>query len=643
MPSRATLRLPAYYAGDDQFAVRARAEERGEYRLGKVTEVVNGQTGVLNPKLVSQDRIRVSAVEDRPAVQCAAGHPPRLMLADGTPYVPIGANLAWADEDRGAFHRRAITAFAKAGLNWTRIWMVHWSRLNLDWLPPDLGASPAPGTLDARVAAYWDAIVAAAEGKGVYLQIVFQYHGQFSTGADANWNLNPWNAANPGGFLHSPEEFFTSARAKELTARKYRYIIARWGYSPAVLAWELFNEVHWVDAISVAHREDIVAQWHAEMAAFIRSIDAYHHLVTTSTENLRSPIYAGMDYFQPHCYPSNLLAGVRRIDPAPDALDRPVFYGEMGDEFSALAPDQKAAGVGFVPPVWASLMGQGRYPAQPWNGGRLIAEGRIGELAAVARFLAATGLGRRDGLTPFSAVVECRTRVPFELPGAYAWQRRPAPDLVVPLDGREPIELADIPRIYVGAPDSLAEGYPGRATYHIDFPRGVAVRLHIADTGRRGAAIRVSLDGRTVIEKAWPARPAGAGVSNAPNTAELSFSVPAGAHTIVVENPGSPDWFDLSGMDLGVETPVLAAVGQRRADFFALWVWHRTGVFALQPGVPVTGTILIEDVPAGRWHVTWWDTLKGVPAAPFTIEHQGGLLRLVTPPIARHAAVVLTR
>jgi hypothetical protein len=52
---------------------------------------------------------------------------------------------------------------------------------------------------------------------------------------------------------------------------------------------------------------------------------------------------------------------------------------------------------------------------------------------------------------------------------------------------------------------------------------------------------------------------------------------------------------------------------------------------------------VLEDVPAGTWHATWWDSLKGVPAAPVPIRHPGGTLRLPTPPISRHAAVTLTR
>jgi hypothetical protein len=124
---------------------------------------------------------------------------------------------------------------------------------------------------------------------------------------------------------------------------------------------------------------------------------------------------------------------------------------------------------------------------------------------------------------------------------------------------------------------------------------------------------------------------------------EFSFPVSAGHHDLVVENPGPLDWFDLTGIDLGFDVPVLAAAGRRDANFIALWVWHREGVFAVNAPPPATGTLLLDDVPAGKWRVTWWNSLTGVPAASVTIEHKGGVLKLPTPAIARHAAVVLER
>jgi hypothetical protein len=643
LPSQQTLTLPVFFSGRGRFAVRARASAAGEYRLGRVVETVQGQPVALVAKPIGGDQVTVRDLEDRPAIHRAAGTPPRLVFSTGGTYTPIGANLAWASTGRVQFHLDALNSFASEGLNWTRIWMVHWSGLNLDWLPEDMGPSPPPGDLDQRVSADWDRIVAEAEAKGIYVQMVLQHHGQFSSGTNPSWKDHPWNAAHPGGFLQTPGEFFTSPVAIRLTARKYRYIVARWGYSPAILAWELFNEVHWTDAINVEHNEAAVARWHSEMAACLRSVDVYRHLVTTSTENLRSPIYRDMDFFQPHLYAANMLAGARAIEPAPATLDRPAFYGEIGDDHLSLTPAQQAAGVAIVPPVWASLMGLSRYPAQPWLGERLLEPGRLGELGAVARFLAATKLGGRDGLAPFSPVVECATRVPLVLAGGQMWQRRPGPDITVPLDGRELIAFADIPRIYVGSPGSLAEGYPGRAVYHFDFPRATTLRARVAGIGSGGSAIRVSLDGHPVVEKSWPPRRAPSAGATPEFPAEFSFPVSAGRHDLVVENPGAPDWFDLTGIDLGLDTPVLAAVGQRGAGFIALWVWHRQGVFAVDAPTPATGTLLVDDVPAGRWRVTWWNSLTGVPAATTTIEHAGGVLKLPTPAIARHAAVVLER
>ncbi|HZL46972.1 MAG TPA: cellulase family glycosylhydrolase [Opitutaceae bacterium] len=641
-PSGKALRLPAFFAGNGQFAVRARANEAGEYRLGNITEINQGQTAALAAKVAGSDRVQIREIEDRSSVHGAAGLPARLAFASGATYTPIGANLAWAGADRGQFYPRAFREFAQAGLNWTRIWMVHWSGLNLDWLPGDMGKSPPPGTLDLRVAVAWDQIVRQAEEQGVYVQIVLQHHGQFSNGTDPAWQDHPWNAAN-GGFLHSPDEFFTSPVARGLTALKYRYIVARWGYSPAVLAWELFSEVHWVDAMNWHHQEDDVARWHSEMAAYLHTIDPYGHLVTTSTDNLRSPIYAAMDYFQPHLYPANVFAGVRQFDPMPAQLDRPVFYGEIGDDHEALTPGQKRSGVAIVPPIWASLMGKGRYPAQPWPGEQLIEQNRLGELGAVARFLTVTGLGNREGLTPFSAVVESAVRIPLRLMGGQVWQHRPSPEITVPLDGREPIEFAEVPQIMVGSPGSGANGFPDHAIYHFDFPRPVTLGIHVAGAGEGGAAIRVSVDGAVAIERSFPARPAGPGATIQPSTADLSLTVTAGQHVITVENSGGADWLEVSRIDLGLETSVLAAVGKRGEDFVTLWVWHRTGVFALPEPTPVSGTLVLDDVPAGTWTVTWWDTIKGLPGAPGVVRHPGGTLRLPTPPISRHAAVVLTR
>lgn len=642
LPSGKILSLPAFYVGGENFAVRARASEAGDYQLGRVTEISGGKEAIPGFDAVSPKTVRVTATQTLPQVGLAAGDPTRFAYAgSGTTYTPIGANLAWASEGRSRFYEQALPQFAAEGLNWTRIWMAHWNGLNLDWLPEDYGDSPAPGHLDLRVAADWDRTVAVAEKAGVYFQMVLQHHGQVSTLVNPNWAINPWNASQRQGFLTKPQDFFTSPTAISITQQKYRYIVARWGYSPAVLAWELFNEVHWVDAIRVAHDEAAVAQWHTRMADYLRSVDSYGHLVTTSTENLGSTSYDRMDYFQPHLYPYALLSGPLAFNSPYEKLSRPVFYGEVGDDHAPLSEEQKSSGIAIVPPVWASLMGLAHYPAQPWFGEKLLQLNRLAELGAVARFVKASGLGARQGLTPFSPQVECEARVPFVLEASQVWQQRPAPDFVLPLDGRVPVELADIPRAYVGSPKSLADGLPGRAAYRVNFPRETTLRARVVGAGAKGSAIRISIDGKVVAEKSWKAHVADKPRADRPT--EILFHALAGPQTLVVENPGADDWFQLDAIETDLTVPALAAIGQRSEKFLALWLWHRAGVFALHPPAPVGGTLLLENVPAGKWTITWWDTFKGVPSPALEIEHPGGFLRLAVPKLDRHAAVMLSR
>ena len=642
-PSRRTLCLPVYFVGDGKFAVRAGADEKGTYSLGKITER-NG-TQIIEVSAIASDPAtrEVRVVQTRPLVRRDMGDSARFVLSDGREYTPVGANLAWAPGGRLSFYRKAFAEFGKQGLNWTRVWMCHWGGLNLDWLPERMGKSPRPGILDLRVANAWDTVLAQAEEHGVYVQMVLQHHGQYTTGANPNWEQNPWNAAN-GGFLNTPAEFFTSPMAREITRRKYRYIVARWGHSPAILAWELFNEVHWVDALTKDRDVAAVANWHSEMAAYIRSIDVYGHLVTTSTDDLHNPLYETMDYFQPHLYAPEMIAAPQRFEVSPVQLGRPVFYGEVGDDHMTASARAKKSGVLIVPPVWASVMGEGHSPAQPWLGAELLETKRLGELGAVGRFLAHMNKTPRGPLSVFSpTATSARTQPLVLLPGQH-WQRRPAPTITVPTDGRYSSSVAEMPHFIVGAEESVADGFPSKATILIDLPQASTARLSLADGGVKGARLQVRVDGLVAAEEVWTELAVPSGRKAEKRAREIAFPLTAGRHEIVLENIGGLDWVEFGSLDFGVEIPVVAAVGKRAADFAALWVWRRDGVFAEKTPRPVNDAVVtLDDVIFGEWKVTWWDSLKGVPAETKIITHAGGALRLPVPPISRHVALILER
>ena len=638
-PSGQRINLPAYYADGGLFAVRARPDELGAYRFGAVSETTLGiRKADLVVSLVTPSEVQNTERTRLPSIALDPKDPRMLVRSDGLPFTPVGANLAWAADgsrDTIGYYQNAFPLYARANLNWMRIWMAHWDGLNLDWLPRGMGPSPKPGSLDEGVAQTWDKLIALAEENGVYVQIVLQHHGQLTAVNNSNWAENPWNMANPGGFLKSPEDFFTDANARVMSLVKYRYIVARWGWSPAVVAWELFNEVHWTDAFRHGREAD-VARWHSAMASYIRLVDVYGHLITTSTENLKSPIYEKMDYYQPHLYAANLVAGARSFAPPYATLDRPAFYGEEGDDHQPVSDAIKASGLNIVPPVWASIMGQGAIAAQPWNGWQLLEQNRQGELGAVFRFLAINRIARQAGLQPFSAVVECPERVPLSIVAGQVWQRRASPDIDYPVDGTEPVEAANIPATLDGSASGRADGFPDRATYHLDLPRATAIRVHVISVAQQGGGLRVSVDGGEAAAHTWAA----GGAAPVPDVLEVK--VAGGRHVLLLEGTG-PDWIGISDIDLGLDTSVLALIGRRNDHFISAWVWHRKNLFALNTSAPVSGTVDLDNVPAGSWKVTWWDTLKGVPAESKVVAHPGGTLKLQTPPITRHAAVVLTR
>lgn len=641
LPDNRTVVLPAYFAGHGIYAVRARPEKTGVYRLGSVLETGAGGRARTAAEPVTSPEVTVATGTVLPAIGLDPEHRGRFRSSEGRSFTPVGTNLAWSRGEPVPYYRSAIERYAEADLNWMRIWMAHWGRLNLDWLPERDGRSPPPGLLDPTIASNWDQVLAAAERHGVYVQLVLQHHGQYSTRVNPNWHDNPWNVAN-GGFLPTASDFFTSERARALTRQKYRYIVARWGWSPAIFAWELFNEVHWVDAWNQDRNEAAVAAWHSEMAEWIRSIDAYDHLVTTSTEKLQSPIYDRMDFFQPHLYAADLLVAARRVPMAQPGRERPVFYGEVGDDHLDVSADVKAAGVAIVPPAWAGLFGQSQLPAQPWLGWDLLEQNRLQELGAVHRFIVGSGLDQQPDLQVFSPPVESDHRMPLHMRASQVWQRRPSPEVAVPLDGRIPLEYADIPRVFVGSERSVKDGFPSKATYRLDLPKEIEAIARVTGTGNGPTALRIAVDGQTVAEKAW--EPEGANRPTKERPAELSFSIPAGRHTLVVENSGGVEWVEVASVGLAFDVPAIAGAGLRNERFMAVWVWDRVGVYSIGRPAPADASLHLEDVPAGDWHVTWWDTFKGAPAeAAATITHAGGVLRLPARRIVRHAAVVLTR
>jgi hypothetical protein len=103
-------------------------------------------------------------------------------------------------------------------------------------------------------------------------------------------------------------EWFYSTTSMDKYKNKLRYMVARWGYSTNIAAWEFFNEIDngvfsKGDSVLIPHA--YVTNWHEEMSRYLKDIDPYKHLITTSISHrditgMNSIPY--IDFNQKHIY-----------------------------------------------------------------------------------------------------------------------------------------------------------------------------------------------------------------------------------------------------------------------------------------------------------------------------------------------------
>jgi len=247
---------------------------------------------------------------------------------DGSTFFPIGENLGWYDSNV-LDYQNWLGKLSASGGNFIRVWMASWG-FGLEW--KDTGLGNYQNRLDRAWQLDW--LLALAEQRGMRIQLCLNNHGQVSSLVNPEWADNPYNAAN-GGPCANTWDFFTDPIAKGYLKNRLRYLVARYGSSVSLASWELFNEADLTDAFS-AHR-DAVTAWHQEMARYLRSLDPYQHLITSSyaydSSDAATWSLPELDYSQIHTYSGSadleLLhhAGILRYQAN---FGKPILIGELG-------------------------------------------------------------------------------------------------------------------------------------------------------------------------------------------------------------------------------------------------------------------------------------------------------------------------
>lgn len=248
----------------------------------------------------------------------------------------IGEDVGWESrswEDSKYTYDYLLPSLSKNGANFFRTWMCPWN-LAVEWkkVKDTYRYTKSSAYFNESGIKRMDEMITLAENLKLYFMLTLDWHGALI--ANDGWLLNNYNTVN-GGPAASPNEFFTLKAAKDKYKNRLRYLVARWGYSTSLGAWEFFNEIDnsaYGGGESLVIPMDDITKWHDEMSTYLKSIDPYGHLVTTSISHrdiTGMNALANLDFNQKHIY-KNTSSIPSAIKSYVGSTGKPYVIGEFG-------------------------------------------------------------------------------------------------------------------------------------------------------------------------------------------------------------------------------------------------------------------------------------------------------------------------
>jgi hypothetical protein len=545
---------------------------------------------------------------------------------DGQPLRLIGENVCWYDV--GTFdYDTWFSSMQKSDENYARIWMCPWA----------FGIEDTPTSLTSySLQSAWqlDYVLQLAEQRGIYLLLSLDYHGMFVTqpdpfwGGNNYWPENPYNLTN-GGPCAVANDFFTSSAAMKIYQKRLRYLIARYGYSQNLLAWEFFNEID--NDYGFLNSTDVAA-WHAVMGSWLHTNDVFGHLVTTSLTGSsdRPEIWSmpQINFAAYHSYgepgPATQLATVAQH--FLETYGKPVMIGEFGTSAAGWNRTNDPYLRGFRQGLWGGALGGSVGTAMSWWWQNLQSDNVYPLYSGLGAVLNRTAWGSGPW-----------TRINFQTAGA-------PPGMVGnALPGVQPISV-QLPLSGVwGAltPGKLAVPGPEAAFYsptvlnsfvhgtaHPDLRTPFHLNAWLTNNARLvmhlnsasdGAIMAVLLDGHGIFSTNIPNLDHDFDVDEEYNL-DIPVSLPGGNHVIDITNAGL-DWYFLDWVRLeqvvpanyaGNWTPSPSAIGLRGTNESLLYVVAPGASFpasATNATLPIQhgSTVTLTSWPAGEFLAEWWD------------------------------------
>jgi hypothetical protein len=656
-PKGETIEVPAFYyqefkrelvegretltpMGEPYWKIRFTPMEAGTYKLHVLLRTASHTvtSEELTFDVYESDRggfVRVSEIDKR-----------YFKVENGESLFFIGHNVCWFGS-RGAFdYDEWFSAMNKSGENITRIWMAPWA-FGIEW--------KKLGYYDLAEAWRLDYVIKKAEEEGIYIILCLMNHGQLQSGGlTGQWNDNPYNAKN-GGPLSKPEDFWTDENAIRLFKKRLRYIVARWSYSTHVLAWELWNEVELTDNYDF----DAVAKWHEEMAKYIREIDPYRHLITTSSDPRLGGLN-GIDFVTVHKYGPQSFKDIAGV--IPEIIEnlwishgKPVLITEFGADwrwFDNPYYYKDVEGVELHNGIWSSVLSGSASTSMLWWWDNYIHPYNLyGHFKALSNYL--------KGVNPEESrfvKIQAKVLIPSPLKRedlteitiypSLGWVKPAVNVFKIEVDGKV-TNVSQLSSFIHGKAHPELKNNP---TFIVSLPYGGEAVIHVNSVSRSGATLDVYVDDLLVESRVFKDIDGKNDAEAEEYNLDVKVAVPPGLHKLRFDNSGG-DWltFDYVKFTNAVaKQSKLRVIGLKNDTMSLIWVqnkdhtwWNVVNNMSIEPIEKVE--VELSGFKDGNYVIEYWDTYSGVVMKTEEVVAVDGEIHLIIEDVKKDIALKIYR
>jgi hypothetical protein len=664
LPSGKTMNVPAFWyqayqralvsgyeyltpTGAPEWRVRFTPPEIGSYSLTLAIRT-NGQ--LYGPAATTNFAVPAAVAPPGSGYVRVAPSKQYFETGDGQALRLIGENVSWYLGPGTYNYDVWFAALAAAGENFARIHASPWA----------FGIETDPDSLTHyRLDRAWqfDYVLQLAEQQGLYLMFCIEFHLMLQPvpdywGDDDYWKDNPYNVTN-GGPCINQDAFFTNSVARVTFQKRLRYLIARYGYSPRLLAWQFWSEVDneytWLTPTNVA-------AWHGLMGGWMNTNDPFDHLVSTSLTggSDRPEIWSlpQMDFACYHAYSESFPA--TRLNSLAQSFHqrygKPLIFDEFGTSWQGWNRTNDLYLRGFRQGLWGGALGGSVGTAISWWWEDIHAENDYPFYSALGSILNRTGWGRgvwtninfrTSGSPPTTVGDLIPGGQPFAvtLPTGGNWGSMLPGRLAVPNTDAARYASSTLNNFVLGSWfPTLARPFALSAW----VTNGARLVIHLNSVSV-SAGLAVRLDGAVVWSTNLPNLDGLNEVNNEYNL-DIPVNLPSGKHLVEVTNP-APGWCYLDWVRL---EQVLAATytgnWQPSPDAIGLQGPRESLLYVMAPGVSFSGadtngalplqqgqTVILTNWPAGSFYAEWYDPATGTNAGYSQATATNGSLTLLLP------------